>query len=211
MNDEAVKSATGRTWPEWFAALDADGCRELDHPALARHLAERHGVSPWWSQSVAIEYEIARGSRERGERSDGFGVDVQRTVRATPEQAWAAWTEAAALSRWFTTQAELDLRPGGRYRNADGDAGTFKRVEPPRRLAFTWENQQHQPGSVVEVTFSPRPDGRTTVRLSHTRLANADEVADLRHAWSWAMDSYRSYVETGAGIRYEDWSATHPA
>jgi len=205
ISDEAVKTATGRDWSAWIAVLDADGCRAMDHAPLARHLADRHGVAAWWSQTIAIEYEIARGTRERGQRSSGFGVDVQRTVAAPVERAWAAWTVAGELARWFTTEAEVDLRVGGRYRNADGDAGEFTRIEPNQRLRFTWEQPQHRHGSVVEVTFTDRGDGRTTIRLSHTRLGSADDVADLRTGWSWAMDSMKAYLETGEGIRYDDW------
>ena len=91
--------------------------------------------------------------------------------------------------------------------HADGDAGEFTRIEPNRRLRFTWEQPQHQPGSVVELTFTDRGDGRSTIRLSHTRLANAEEVADLRTGWSWAMDSLKAYLETGVGVRYEEWAA----
>ncbi len=207
ISDEAVKAATGRDWSEWIAVLDGEGCRTMGHAPLARHLADQHGVSAWWSQGIAIEYEIARGTRERGQRSDGFGVDVQRTVAAPVERAWAAWTVPDELARWFTTEAEVDLRVGGRYRNADGDAGAFTRIDPHQRLRFTWEQPRHQPGSVVEVVFTDRGDGRTTVRLSHTRLAGAEEVADLRTGWTWAMDSLKAYLETGVGVRYAEWSA----
>jgi hypothetical protein len=33
-SDEAVQAKTGKTWPEWFAQLDADGAKKLSHRRL---------------------------------------------------------------------------------------------------------------------------------------------------------------------------------
>ncbi len=63
-----------------------------------------------------------------------------------------AWTEPDQIRQWwgpgeFTCpKAEVDLRPGGSYRLAmqptAGEAfivgGTYREVEPPTRLVYTW-------------------------------------------------------------------------
>jgi uncharacterized protein YndB with AHSA1/START domain len=41
-------------------------------------------------------------------------IERQMTFELPREVVWAAITEPEQLSRWFGTQAELDLRPGGR-------------------------------------------------------------------------------------------------
>ena len=43
IGDEAVAKRTGKTWPEWFKALDKAGAKKLDHPAIARMLHDRFG------------------------------------------------------------------------------------------------------------------------------------------------------------------------
>lgn len=62
-----------------------------------------------------------------------------RRIAASVERAYNAWAEAEEMSRWFTSEAQQDVRPGGRYSNADGDRGEYTAVEPNRLLAFTWE------------------------------------------------------------------------
>ena len=48
---------------------------------------------------------------------------ITRRYPASPEKVWRAWTEPQALSAWFgpgdtnsVVIAELDVRPGGKYR-----------------------------------------------------------------------------------------------
>ena len=37
-SDEAVLRATGKSWAEWLALLDAAGGREMNHKQLVAHL-----------------------------------------------------------------------------------------------------------------------------------------------------------------------------
>jgi len=80
-------------------------------------------------------------------------VHVSRTYAAPPETVFAAWTEPELLTQWFrpagaVCSAELDVRPGGRYRitvdpqgQLPGPAhivGTYLEVAPPERLVFSF-------------------------------------------------------------------------
>ena len=81
-------------------------------------------------------------------------VRVVRTVRATPEEVWRAWTDGALVRRWwgptgFTCpRAEMDVRLGGTShltmqapREHGGaafhTAWTCTGLQPPDRLEFT--------------------------------------------------------------------------
>jgi uncharacterized protein YndB with AHSA1/START domain len=207
MSDESVLSKTGKNWTQWFELLDEWGGVEKGHKLMAKWLAEEHGVSAWWSQTITVAFERARGLREVNERAKGFAVSVTRTVAADLDRCWYAWAEASELSKWFTTSAEQDFREGGRYRNADQDSGTFLRIVPKNRVRFTWEQELHQAGSEVEVTFQTLPTGKTRICLTHEKLSSQKEVADLREGWSWAMDSLKSYLESGKPISWKDWKA----
>ncbi len=208
IEDGSLRAKTGKVWSEWFALLDAWGGPEKGHKAMAKMLLEEHGLTSWWSQTVVVEFERTRGLRAVNQTPEGFEFSVTRTIAAPLERVWAAWTVAAEWDRWFSSESDLDLRVGGRYSNADGDSGEFKTVAAMRRIRFTWEQARHQPGSVVEVLFAAKPDGRSEVVVSHTRLSGQDEVADLREGWSWAMDSLKSYLEIGKPVRWEDWKAS---
>jgi uncharacterized protein YndB with AHSA1/START domain/pimeloyl-ACP methyl ester carboxylesterase len=79
-------------------------------------------------------------------------VRIRRTYRAGVDRAWWAWTDAAAISRWWGPQGwvatvyEMDVRPGGRWRfqiaPVDGSAApvrgiaTYRAVVAHAELAY---------------------------------------------------------------------------
>ncbi|MFQ5985890.1 MAG: SRPBCC domain-containing protein [Thermoplasmata archaeon] len=146
-------------------------------------------MSGWWAQTITVEYEGVRGLREVGQRGEEFVVTVQRTIRASPEAAYAALTEPDHLSRWFTQDARTDLRVGGRYESKDGDLGEFLRLDPPGRIKYTRENPGHAPGTMVEIWIDPKNDAKSLIRLEHSLVRNREEFEDLRNGWGWALDS----------------------
>lgn len=195
ISDEKVVTATGKGWDHWFSVLDEFDCRSKGHKDSAQHLLDVHGVPMWWSQTVTIEYEVSRGIREPSQRSDSkFGLSVQRTCSASVEDCWAAFTTAEGLNGWFNSGVQIDLQVGGEYTGDGGDKCVYHRIERHALIRFTWENPKHTLGSVVEVEFEPKQD-RTTVRVSHTKIANKDETDDLKKAWSGIMDDFKSFVE----------------
>lgn len=81
---------------------------------------------------VTLSYDKDRGLRVLGQREGGrFDFSLQRTVKASPQEAYDAVTRPRLLSRWFTHGARVDLRVGGSYRTGDGDKGMFLLLEPP--------------------------------------------------------------------------------
>ena len=113
--------ATGHGWDHWFAALDEWGAREQSHTQIARWLRDEHGVPGWYSQSISVSYERARGMRAVGEGVNGFTVSVSRTVDATAEELFAAFDDSDARERWLPG-AELSVRT----------------TTPPRLARYDW-------------------------------------------------------------------------
>jgi uncharacterized protein YndB with AHSA1/START domain len=197
IRNQRVVEKTGRGWDQWFELLDGLGAANLSHKQIARLLDSEYELGGWWSQTVTVEYERARGRRQPGQKPAGFELSVQRTINAPVTRAWNAWAEAEQLSSWFTTGQQQEFREGARYRNNDGDAGTFLRIVPRKQLRFTWETRHHRPGSEVRVEFAAKGRGRSVVRLTHSKLGSKQDRDDLKPAWGWAMDSLKSWLETG--------------
>ncbi|MSP83268.1 MAG: SRPBCC domain-containing protein [Alphaproteobacteria bacterium] len=77
---------------------------------------------------------------------------IVRRVSACLADVFSAWTEPTQFMAWWgpsgcvIPKAELDVRPGGRYRvemvmpgrNPFELSSTYVAVEPPRRLVYTW-------------------------------------------------------------------------
>src|SRR5437870_7104952 len=90
----------------------------------------------------------------------GMAVDtkvIERviTIDAPPETVFRLLTDPVQYVRWKGTLAELEPRPGGRFRvefasSKDVAAGKYVEVIPGRRVVFTWGwegNEMVPPGS----------------------------------------------------------------
>jgi uncharacterized protein YndB with AHSA1/START domain len=135
--------------------------------------------------------------------SAAAALEVRRTIPASRERVFTAWTEAAAVSRWFaptddytTLVHELDVRVGGRYRiemRHKGGArhiavGAYREIAPPERLAFTWRWEgQEMPETLVSLRFLDR-GAETEVVLTHTGLPSAESRAKHQEGWFGCLD-----------------------
>jgi uncharacterized protein YndB with AHSA1/START domain len=122
-------------------------------------------------------------------------VVVERHIKASPETVFRFFTDARRWLRWQGVTAEVEPRPGGRFRmdvRGDGHAsGRFVEVTPPRRVVFTWgwemEGSPVSPGSsTVEVELVP-DGGGTLVRLTHRDLP-ADAFTAHQAGWEHYLD-----------------------
>ena len=76
MSDEAVQAKTGRTWPEWFAILDAASAQQMTHQQIVAYLHTEQGVGPWWQQMVTVTYERSQPVK----RCDPVGVHLLSSI-----------------------------------------------------------------------------------------------------------------------------------
>jgi uncharacterized protein YndB with AHSA1/START domain len=128
-------------------------------------------------------------------------ITVSRTVAASPETVFVAWTDLEQLAAWWWPQLagttyDVDARPGGRFRISSPAigatvSGVYTEVEPPRQLVFSWSWQDDDdPEGVVEdlvvVTFEPDADG-TRVTVAHTSTAHVSE-GGAEQGWNDVMD-----------------------
>jgi len=135
---------------------------------------------------------------------------VRRTIAASPERLFAAWTQPQQLMRWWgpegvrCTEAHLDLRPGGAYRIAnalpDGSTlwikGTFETVEPPHRLVYSWRLEPGEDaGERVTVRFEPKRDA-TEVIVVHERIPTSPAREGHERGWVGCLEGLAAF--TGA-------------
>jgi len=120
-------------------------------------------------------------------------VTVRRTIAATPDTLYRAWTEPLLLEQWFGTVVNADLRVGGRYRveihesdgTVNGFVGEYLTLDPPQTVAFTFSHIAQTPadrisGETVTVTFSPVDDRRTELVLVNAWTGPAAEPSDYQ-------------------------------
>ena len=129
-------------------------------------------------------------------------IRIDRTLAAPPERVWHAFTDPAALARWFwpasmNTSVIVDLRPGGTLRiEAPGRMavqGEYTAIDPPHLLAFTWRWDGDPTGTAVRLELSPVDDG-TRLVLVHHGFPDQQAQADHRTGWSDCLARLPGYL-----------------
>ena len=143
--------------------------------------------------------------------ADQEPVVLTRLIEAPRDQVFRAWTDPDQLRRWwgpgaFTCpEAEVDLRPGGTYRLAmaptEGDpfvlGGTYREVDPPARLVYTWrwETGPAADGSesLVTVEFHEH-GGATKLVLTHTEFPESHGPAPYAMGWEGGLEKFEALL-----------------
>lgn len=137
-----------------------------------------------------------------------YSLVVRRRVSASAERLFEAWTQPTQLQQWWgprnvtCTDAEIDLRVGGRYRIAnllpDGRmvwiTGHFEQIEPPRRLVYSWRLEPSL-GSPERVTVRFEPsDGATEIIVIHELIIDAASRDSHEQGWQGCLDGLARYL-----------------
>jgi uncharacterized protein YndB with AHSA1/START domain len=139
--------------------------------------------------------------------SEGITLVTRRTIRASADRLFDAWTQPDQLRAWWGPRpvtcsgAEVDLRVGGRYRISnllpDGSTlviqGEFQVVEAPHKLVYTWRAGEDQV-SRVTVRFEPSGD-ETEVIVVHEQIPNERLYESHEGGWSGCLDELERYFE----------------
>jgi uncharacterized protein YndB with AHSA1/START domain len=136
---------------------------------------------------------------------------VRKTIRATPERLFDAWTRPAQLKHWWGPQdvecvdAHVDLRIGGQYRIAnrfpDGRVvwitGEFERIEPPDTLAYTWRVEPQTESEHVTVRFERHGDS-TEVVVIHEGIGDERARDVHQRGWCDCLDGLAAFASDSA-------------
>ncbi|MEY4763578.1 MAG: hypothetical protein RI907_251 [Pseudomonadota bacterium] len=129
-------------------------------------------------------------------------ITVETTVNAPIDTVWQAYTTPADICQWnaasddwHTTQASVDLRPGGAFSSRmeakDGSvgfdfAGTYTKVEPNALIEYAFGDR------TAQVTFTPEAQG-VTVRVSF-EAETQHSVEQQRSGWQAILNNFARHV-----------------
>ena len=129
----------------------------------------------WNAQAVAGAYERARLGKAVGEHDDGFAVHVSRTAPVRMERLYDAVMAAAGAPGWLP-EGSVSLRTATRPKSARFDAPGDGRVA---------------------VTFAAKGEAKSTLSLTHSRLADAVVAAATKAWWRTRLDALVASLADG--------------
>ena len=138
-------------------------------------------------------------------------IEQEIVIEAPVDVGWSIVTEPLHIARWFSDDAEVDLRPGGGglftwHREAGPFHVRIERVDPPHTLAYRWVRRpgvEPAKGNSTLVVFSLRAEGqRTRLRVTESGFAQLvwpeAERAEYRsenvRGWALELDELLAYV-----------------
>ena len=148
-------------------------------------------------------------------------IEKEIVVRATLDEAWAAWTTREGIVSFFAPDAVIDPRVGGAF-HIHNDPGAqpgakgaddmrFMALQPKKMLSFDWNAPPHLPEAraqrtFVVVRFAAVDDKNTKVTLHHTGWGEGGEwdktYAYFDRAWGGVLSNLKKRFEEGP----QDWT-----
>jgi len=143
-------------------------------------------------------------------QADEFSLHLDVTLAAPPERVFAAFTTADEFRQWWgpksftVSHLEFDVAEGARYRITmqppSGGAfhirGTFRVVDAPSRLLFTFAYEEPDPDdreTFVTVSFEAVPRG-TNLRMDHRPFKTESRWALHRDGWTDTLDRLAHFL-----------------
>jgi uncharacterized protein YndB with AHSA1/START domain len=135
--------------------------------------------------------------------AEGTTLQLRRTIPASREEVFRAWTDPDVFRQWFgardgsTLHADMDVRVGGRYRlDLESSMGTgsvfgeYLEVTSPERLVYTfcWDRVPVAiPDTQVTVEFLER-EAATEVVLTHERQPSPSVSEFHESGWDASLE-----------------------
>ncbi|KAB2346407.1 SRPBCC family protein [Actinomadura rudentiformis] len=174
ITNASVHEHTARTWDDWFALLDDWGAMGREHGDIVRWLTDEQGIDHWWAQTLTVGYEQERGMRAPGQNASGyFSASVSKTVDASAERLFEAFTDPKLRKRWLPDQIKI------------------RTAAEPKSLRADWEDGSTR----IAVGFTPKGHNRAQVALLHEKLPDAETAAELKALWRDRLAALKDFLE----------------
>lgn len=149
--------------------------------------------------------------------SDSIGLRMTRSLPASPEEVFDAYTDAEKQKVWFSildpepgvVEIEVDLRVGGQQTAVWGpdretlfrETQTFLEIDRPRRLVTDSVGSSPDGQTMttrIEVTFEPEEGGSTLMTVVQTGFPS-EELRDFftSEVWVGAFARIEAYLRSG--------------
>ncbi len=130
-----------------------------------------------------------------------LGFTLRRVLAATPERVFRAFTDPDWYSQWWgppgcsSQVRQLDLEVGGAYAivmtlpdgSQIGLRGTYREIEPPRVLAYSFQWEGDELETLVTVELEPHADG-TELIVTHEGFTDQEFCDEHEKGWAGSLE-----------------------
>jgi hypothetical protein len=120
-----------------------------------------------------VEYERARGLRDRHQTTSGFSVAISKTIARALPAVYQAAASAEGRERWF---------PRGAFEPSSQTRG--------KCLHGSWNGNAR-----LDIGFLARGAGKAQIAVQVSKLAKKADVERERAAWKKALGKLQGLVE----------------
>ncbi|MED5621629.1 SRPBCC family protein [Ideonella sp. BN130291] len=175
-------------------------------------MAAWHTIRMAWQAGALVALAAVFAPLHAAERS----IDKQVEVKATLDEAWAAWTTREGITSFFAPDAQIEpwvggafhihIDPGAERGMKGADDMRFMALQPKKMLSFDWNAppslpQARQQRTFVVVRFEPVDATHTRVSLHHTGWGDGGEwdkaYAYFDRAWGNVLANLQKRFESG--------------
>lgn len=156
-------------------------------------------------------------------RTDMRAVVLRRSIPASPDAVYAAWTTPDIMRCWLAPgpnevlSVDADVRVGGAFRirsqAPDGVIhtidGQYQDLQPGRRIVMTWAysgpvalicNME----TLIEVDFEQISAGNTAMTFIQSQFASAEAADAYAGDWPSCFTKLDGAVSAPAGKKHKD-------
>lgn len=137
-----------------------------------------------------------------------LSVNISKIINASIERVFDAWLDPELLSRFVLPapgmpqpEVENDAREGGRFSiiMQVGDdriphTGTYRILDRPNRLSFSWESPCSVDDSIVTLVFTRLDAEQTRVDLEHVKFIDEETRSDHEGGWGNILEALEQVV-----------------
>lgn len=138
-------------------------------------------------------------------------IRIRRRMPAPRDVVYEAWTTAEGFRHWMcpgnvvSAEAVLDVRVGGALRIVMKSptaehvhTGIYQIVEPPAKLAFTWNASNHPPTRVTVEFLDHGSEDESEIIITHEQFTNHDVAKRYESGWGTIAEKLAAYLTTRA-------------
>jgi hypothetical protein len=174
VSNEAVLKATGKGWNEWIKILDKAGSIKKNHKEIAEFLAKNFEINGWWTQSVTVYYEQAKGLREKHQKPGGYEISASKTVNVPLGKLYKAWNSSKNIDDW-----------------TNGKSLKITTATENKSFRAVWDNGTTK----ISINFYEKGIDKSQAALQHMKLKNSDDAEKMKKFWRYVMERMKVSLE----------------